>query len=115
MIGIKTRSDAWEKISRGGTKDRDVLCKIIQHVAHKTGHSESAILSNRRFERLMIARQIAIYMARKHCKLNDEEIGIFFQRDRSSISYAYLRVCDEVQIYPERKSFIEQLEKELGF
>ena len=68
---------------------------IIQAVASAFGISERELrASTRRCAAVAFARQVAMYLAHVACGYSLTEVGILFQRDRTTAAYACRKIED---------------------
>lgn len=87
--------------------------KIISEVA-KTYHvSENEILSNRRTANLVLARQVAMYIARETTQLSFKQIGESFGKDHTTVIYNVNRIEEFLKDKPYEKELVEDIIKNL--
>ncbi len=68
---------------------------IIQAVASAFGISEMELrASTRRCAAVAFARQVAMYLAHVACGYSLTEVGVMFQRDRTTAAYACRKIED---------------------
>lgn len=68
---------------------------ILQAVASAFGTSERELrASTRRCAKVSFARQVAMYLAHVACGCSLTEVGILFQRDRTTAAYACRKIED---------------------
>ncbi len=79
--------------------------KIISEVAKTYNVSEADILSNRRTASLVLARQVAMYIARETTDLSYKSIGESFGKDHSTV----LHNCNKIEEFLRDKPFQKEL------
>ncbi|MBE6740329.1 MAG: chromosomal replication initiator protein DnaA [Ruminococcaceae bacterium] len=87
--------------------------KIISEVARTYNVSENDILSNRRTAHLVLARQVAMYIARETTGLSYKAIGESFGKDHSTVLYNVGQIEKFLNEKPYEKSLIEDIIKNL--
>ncbi len=87
--------------------------KIIAEVAHTYNVSESDILSNRRTQKLVIARQVAMYIARETTELSFKAIGESFGKDHTTVLYNVGRIEAFLKDKPYEKELVDDIIKNL--
>jgi len=87
--------------------------KIISEVARTYNVSENDILSNRRTQALVLARQVAMYISRETTGLSYKAIGEAFGKDHTTVLYNVDRIEKFLQEKPYEKSLIEDIIKNL--
>lgn len=87
--------------------------KIISEVARTYNVSESDILSNRRTQDLVIARQVAMYIAKKTTDLSFKAIGESFGKDHTTVLYNVRRIEDFLKDKPYQKELVDDIIKNL--
>ncbi len=83
--------------------------KIISEVAHVYNVSESDILSNRRTAELVIARQVAMYIARETTDLSFKAIGESFGKDHTTVIYNVKKIEEFLTDKPYQKELVDDL------
>ena len=83
--------------------------KIISEVAHTYNVSESDILSNRRTAELVLARQVAMYIARETTDLSFKAIGECFGKDHTTVLYNVNKIEDFLKDKPYQKELVDDL------
>ncbi len=86
---------------------------IIMEVARTYNVSEADILSNRRTAQLVIARQVAMYIARETTDLSYKMIGASFGKDHTTVLYNVNRVEEFLKDKPYQKELVEDIIKNL--
>ena len=76
-------------------------------VAHLCGISAQDLIGKRGGARVVLARQIAMYLMHVVCGLNMAQIGAAFRLDRTTASYA----CHRIEDLREDPCFDHQLSK----
>ena len=79
--------------------------KIIAEVARTYNISEAEIVSNRKTASLVLARQVAMYIARETTDLSYKAIGEYFGRDHSTV----LHNCSKIEEFLKDKPFQREL------
>lgn len=80
--------------------------KIISEVARTYNVSESDILSNRRTQELVLARQAAMYIAREMTDLSFEQIGKFFAKDHTTVIHNVKKIEKFLKDKPYQKELV---------
>ena len=83
--------------------------KIISEVAHTYNVSESDILSNRRTAELVLARQVAMYIARETTDMSYKAIGESFGKDHTTVLYNVNKIEDFLKDKPYQKELVDDL------
>ena len=83
--------------------------KIIAEVAHTYNVSESDILSNRRTAELVLARQVAMYIARETTDLSYKAIGESFGKDHTTVLYNVNKIEEFLKDKPYQKELVDDL------
>ncbi len=83
--------------------------KIISEVARTYNVSEGDILSNRRTQNLVLARQMAMYIARETTDLSYKAIGESFGKDHTTVLYNVSRVEEFLKDKPYQKELVEDI------
>lgn len=83
--------------------------KIIAEVAHTYNVSESDILSNRRTAELVLARQVAMYIARETTDLSYKAIGESFGKDHTTVLYNVNKIEEFLRDKPYQKELVDDL------
>lgn len=79
---------------RALTRDRRAL-RIVDLVAAEHQVTRAELLSrNRRSRKVVVARQLAMYLVHTTLGLKYEDVGALFGRDRTTVSYACARTED---------------------
>ena len=87
--------------------------KIISEVARTYNVSENDILSNRRTAPLVLARQVAMYIARETTGMSFKAIGESFGKDHSTVLYNVDRIEKFLAERPYEKALVEDIIKNL--
>ena len=87
--------------------------KIIDEVARTYNVSESDILSNRRTASLVLARQVAMYIAREATDLSYKAIGESFGKDHSTVLYNVDKIEKFLKDKPYEKELVDDIIKNL--
>jgi chromosomal replication initiator protein len=83
--------------------------RIIAEVAHTYNVSESDILSNRRTAELVLARQVAMYIARETTDLSYKAIGEAFGKDHTTVLYNVSRIEKFLKDKPYQRELVEDI------
>lgn len=87
--------------------------EIKSVTAHYFDLKVSDLESKRRLKRISYARQIAIYLIRKHTSIPYLEIGLHFgSRDHSSIIYSANKIEKELKIDQKLEGVVRELERQ---
>jgi len=89
------------------------LSEIISLVEHNYGVSREDLASKSRKTAVSWARQVAMYLARKHTLLSLEEIGKNFGRDHATVIHAFQKVSETMETQPTKKYEVEFLKQKL--
>ena len=87
--------------------------KIIAEVAKTYNVSESDILSNRRTSSLVLARQVAMYIARETTNLSYKAIGESFGKDHTTVLYNVNRIESFLKDKPYEQELVKDIIKNL--
>ena len=87
--------------------------KIIAEVARTYNVSENDILSNRKTANLVLARQVAMYIARETTELSFKSIGESFGKDHSTVLYNVNRIEKFLSERPYEKELVDDIIKNL--
>ena len=82
---------------------------IITEVANTYNVSESDILSNRKTAELVLARQVAMYIARKTTDLSYKAIGECFGKDHTTVLYNVNKIEEFLRDKPYQNELVEDL------
>ena len=86
---------------------------IISEVARTYNVSEGDILSDRRTQDLVIARQVAMYIAKQTTDLSFKAIGENFGRDHTTVLYNVKRIENFLKDKPYQKELVDDIIKNL--
>ena len=87
--------------------------RIIAEVAKTYNVSESDILSNRRTSALVLARQVAMYIARETTNLSYKAIGESFGKDHTTVLYNVNRIENFLKDKPYEKELVDDIIRNL--
>ncbi len=87
--------------------------KIISEVGRTYNVSENDILSNRKTAQLVVARQVAMYIAREITSLSFKAIGEEFKKDHTTVIYNVNRIEKFLQDKPYERGLVEDIIKNL--
>ncbi len=86
---------------------------IITEVARTYNVSDAEILSNRKTANLVLARQVAMYIARQTTDLSYKAIGESFGKDHTTVLYNVNRIEEFLKDKPYQKELVEDIIKNL--
>lgn len=87
---------------------------IIDAVCEETGVTEEQILSKARSNEISLARQIAMYLTKKHMDKSLQTIGeMFGKRTHATVLHAISTIKNQMEIDPVLKRRVERLESRL--
>ncbi len=87
--------------------------QIIEEVSRTYQVSEDDILSSRKNANLVMARQIAMYIARETTELSYQAIGESFGRDHTTALYSVRKIEDLIKAKPHEKSIVDDIIRNL--
>lgn len=87
--------------------------RIIDEVARTYNVSESDILSSRRTSSLVLARQVAMYIARETTDLSYKAIGENFGKDHSTVLHNCSKIEEFLKDKPFQRELVEDIIKNL--
>ena len=87
--------------------------EIIAEVAKTYNVSVTDILSNRRTASLVLARQVAMYIARETTDLSYKTIGENFGKDHTTVLYNVNKIEEFLRDKPYQRELVEDLIKNL--
>ena len=96
------------------TSHRNGLSAIIQRVCVAFEVTRKDLLGTSRLQRVLVPRQVAMYLARRSGKLSLPRIGAAFDRDHSTVLHACRKVAAAVKTDAKLQGMVRQLAKELG-
>jgi len=92
---------------------RDVA-GIVKRVAAAFGVGEKELLGASRLRRVMVPRQVAMYLARELCGLSLPRLGLAFRRDHTTVLHSCRKVADDIAADDRLGGLVRQLRAELG-
>ncbi len=102
--------DSFVKPKKLEVSFREIKSVVANYFELKVGDLES----KRRLQRISFARQIAVYLIRKHTSIPYLEIGLYFGgRDHSSIIYASQKIEKELLTSAKVKLVISEIENKI--
>ncbi len=112
-IDIKLASEVMGHIIK--EKDREITIDlIIKEVASYFNIKTTDIKSVKRTKSIMLARQIAIYLARKLTNNSLVDIGSKFGgKDHSTVIHSIKKIEDEIRLKSDLKTIVEKIEGRL--
>jgi chromosomal replication initiator protein len=96
------------------TSRSTALPVIIQRVCATFDITRKELLGASRLRRVLVPRQVAMYLARRSGKLSWPRIGAAFDRDHTTVMHACRKVEEAVKADPKLNVMVRQLKKELG-
>jgi chromosomal replication initiator protein len=105
----------WLKdILRGNSKGNISIDYIQQIVAESFGITVEELLSPNRTAELALARQIAMYIARKNLRLTVNQIAIAFnKKDHTTVLYAYRRIEEMAKNNLRVKTIVDNIQNKM--
>ncbi len=104
---------------KGGHSDEHQVKRIysIQSaVVKKFGINASDLSSAKREQRIVLPRQITIYLIRKHLGISFKEIGqVFGGRNHATLIHAVERISTKIKLNQAIGSTVVEVERSLGF
>jgi len=87
---------------------------IQQIVAENLGFTVEDLKSSKRTSELAFARQVAMYLSRKHTKSSLQQIGLAFnKKDHTTVLHAQKKIDALIKDQPRIKSTVDNLEEKL--
>lgn len=83
---------------------------VCRAVAVEFGVTTAALKSSRRSAALVLPRQCAMWLCRKHCESSLPQLGKFFERQHSSVLHAIRRLDERLQGEPKLRQRLSKLE-----
>jgi chromosomal replication initiator protein len=87
---------------------------IVKRVCVAFGVTRKELLSSSRLRRVLLPRQVAMYLARRIGKLSWPRIGAAFDRDHATVMHACRKVEEAVRADAKLAGVVRQLRKELA-
>ena len=82
---IKSKPQIQEELKEEAVRIAEAVCKYY-------GVKYGLLMSNYRGNKVIPARQMAMYIVKRRTDLGAEEIASIFQRDRTSFLYSYAKI-----------------------
>ena len=103
-------------LADNGTTDHTIDRPTRHHSARCAAFdiTRKELLGVSRLRRVIVPRQVAMYLARRSGKLSWPRIGAAFDRDHSTVMHACRKVEEAVKTDPKLNGMVRQLKKELG-
>ena len=99
----------------GSRRPRGVeLPAIMKRVAAAFGVTEKELLGISRLRRVLVPRQVAMYLARELSGLSLPRIGAAFGRDHTTVLHAFCKVNEALASDERLAATVRQLRRELG-
>ncbi len=89
------------------------VAKIIRVVSRKTGISKDQILANGRQQRIVMPRQIIMYLAYRMTKSSYPQVGTRLHRHHTSVMSGETRIARLRAISPDMDRVLTELETEI--
>jgi chromosomal replication initiator protein len=87
---------------------------IQQIVAENLGFTVEDLKSSKRTSELAFARQVAMYLSRKHTESSLQQIGLAFnKKDHTTVLHAQKKIDALIKDQPRIKSTVDNLEEKL--
>lgn len=113
-IDIETAKEALKDFINKGTSEKNDITKIQRIVANYFSLSVEDLKSKKRKKEIILPRQIAMYLSRKHTDESFPKIGSEFGgKDHSTVIHSCDKIEKESKKNKELKNIIEKLEKEI--
>jgi chromosomal replication initiator protein len=105
----------WLKdILRVNSKDHVSIDYIQQLVAESFGITVEELVSSNRTAELALARQIAMYLARKHLRVTVHQVAMAFnKRDHTTVLYACKKIEEMMKSNLRVKTIVENVQNKL--
>ena len=87
--------------------------RIIELVCEAWGLKIGQIRANTKREEIMYPRQVAMYIMRERTNLKLREIGLYFSKDHSTVSYAWETIGNQYEIYDDVRRVIDEIETKI--
>lgn len=98
----------------GSDKQTDIsIDAIIKAVANNYNLSFSDIKGKKRTKNIMMARQIAMYIAREMTEYSTTELGAEFNKDHTTVMHACQKIEESIKNDPQLESNIELITRSL--
>lgn len=92
-----------------------LIGKLNQYVAYCNLITVDALKSKTRVSRVSRARQVCMYVLKKHTKLTLQEIGDEYKRDHATVMHSIKVIGQEKEYDKELCEFIIELRRELAY
>ncbi len=104
------RSDIEDYLQRQLPSKSITPLRVSRAVAKDFGITLSALRSSRRSQALVLPRQCAMWLCRKLCRVSYPELGVFFERQHSSVIHAVRKLESRLDHEPTLRLRIARLE-----
>jgi len=84
---------------------------VIALVCEKTGVSKADLMANGRIRKYAHARFLAAYVMRTNFLVNTSDLGAYFSRDRSVVSYYCIQAKRLIEAYPDKRQEYEEIKQ----
>ena len=113
-IDLDVAKEALGEVAQPATGPQLTIQNIIDAVTQFYGVKLADLQSKRRHRSITMPRQVCMYLARKHTRYSLEEIGGYFGgRDHTTVMHAIATVQDRMDMEPEFRAQVEQIERTL--
>ena len=100
-------------VEMSSTPEPIKIDRIISEVAKTYNVTDTDILSNRKTANLVLARQVAMYIAREMTDLSYKAIGEAFNKDHTTVLYNVNKIEEFLRDKPFEKALVDDLIKNL--
>lgn len=117
LKGESINLDLAKLVMAGYIKKKDLpltVDAIIREVSRFFSIKPQDLISKKRIKSVLLPRQIALYLARKHTDLSLSELGQKFGgKDHATVLHSVNKVKEEINFNKELKSLVEKIEERL--
>lgn len=113
-ITLDLTKEALKDFVNKGTSEKNDITKIQKIVSNYFNITVEDLKSKKRKKEILLPRQIAMYLARKHTDESFPKIGSEFGgKDHSTVIHSCDKISNEIKKKKELKKIIDTLEKEI--
>ncbi len=113
-ITVENASDWLKDIVRHTSRGPVSLDTIQQMVAEACSFTVDDLISSKRTSELALARQIAMYVCRKHTESSLQQIGLAFnKKDHTTVLHAQKKIEQMLENNQRVKNLVDNIEKKL--
>ena len=87
---------------------------IVKRVAAAFGVTEKELLGKSRLRRVLVPRQVAMYLAREAARLSLPRIGLFFGRDHTTVMHSCQKTVSDMAADATFDGRVKQLLREVA-